>query len=227
MMLKSFLKWRLNELTALRALDRDGPEYRQRMKNLCADATPVCAAEILKAEPGSGLERLRARRKLWSTAGYAVIALFLATVAAFVLSYWLASDHRASWLTSGVLIGELAAVAVEVALMLLCARQVTALQNRRIEACAAEALADFDALPGDEADFVLATLRQPARPEDPAQRCGCCACGAVFRFSEVEVAQPGDEKCPMCGTEYQLVFEAPEMPLFEDNFNRLRSFING
>ena len=222
MKLNTLLKWRLNALLALRELPADGPEYRRRVKSVCADATQACAAEIQAAAPGSPLCPLRRTRKFWATLGYAAIILFLATVAAFVLSYWLVSDHRLPWLTTRTLHAELAAVAVEIVLMLLCAQRVTALQNRRIQEAIDDVLRAFDALPAEEADFIARTLRQPP---DPDGRCGCCACGALFRFSETEGADPSDEKCPFCGEAYHLVFEAPEAPLTEESLGRLRSFL--
>lgn len=226
MKLKTLLKWRIGDLLALRKLPEDGAEYRRRFKALCVDATPACAAEIKSAEPGSGLEPLRRSRRLWEVLGYAAIVAFLVTVAAFVLSYWLVSDRRLPWLSVGTMYWELAAIAVEVGLMLLCANRVTALQNGYTRQAMLGALGDFDALPDADADRFARILRSARDPKVSGQRCGCCACGALFECGVPDVTDIGDIACPDCGARGEVVFEGPDAPLDEGVINRLRSFLN-
>ena len=112
MTLKKQMKWRLNDLAALQALPEGSPERRDAEKRLFAEFTQPCAAEIMGAAPDSPLGGIARRRRLWARLGYALIVLFLATVAALVLGYWLVSDHRASWLGTRGLLSLLASPAI-------------------------------------------------------------------------------------------------------------------
>lgn len=228
MKLRTQLKWRLNELLALRELPEGGDEWRQRFKALCADVTPACAAEIMSARPGDGLYPLSRRRKLWATMGYVFIVFFLVTVAAFVLSYWLISDHRASWLGRGTLLVLLAGAAVGIGAMLLSANRVTALQNGYIRQAVHSVLAEYDAMSAEEASRIARVLGQSfdlKKGIHSEWTCGCCACGALLTAEDFGETDPAEERCPRCNAQYQLVIGTREVPLDVDFMHRLRSYL--
>ena len=229
MKLKTQLKWRLNELLALRELPEGGDEWRERFKALCADFTPICAKEIMSAKPGNELYPLARKRKLWATLGYVFIVIFLVTVAAFVLSYWLISDHRAPWLGKSTLFVLLAGAAVGIGAMLLSASRVTALQNGHIRDAVNTVLTEYDTLPAEEASSIVHILGQRLDPKkglSPEMTCGCCACGALLTSEDFRETDPMEECCPRCGAQYQLVYGTREAPLDEDVIHRLRSYLN-
>ena len=225
MTLKQQMKWRLNDIGKLSALPMDGDEAKALRKLLFVDFTAPCAAEIMGAKPDSPLYKESRKRRFWVTLGYVIIVVFLASVAALVLGYWLLSDKRVPWITRDMLLILLAAIATEVGLMLLCARQVTVLQNHYAERCIEEIQREFAALPEEDRARFPRLLRQEAQRGHPDRKVGCCACGALFPFGEIEQSDDSDPACPRCGAQYQLIFEGEDAPLDEDILNRLRSFM--
>lgn len=225
MTLKQQMKWRLNDIVKLGALPAESDEAKALRKQLCAEFTAPCAADIMGAKSDSPLYRESRRRRLWATLGYAFIVLFLISVAALVVGYWLVSDNRVPWLNKGMLLMLLAVIAVEIGLMLLCANRVTALQNRYTERCIGEIQRKYGVLPEDDRDLFPRLLRQDYKRQDPDQPVGCCACGELFSFGEIENPDDFDYVCPRCGQQYQLVFGGEDAPLDGDILNRLRSFM--
>lgn len=223
MNLKRQLKWRLNDLLALDALPKGSAEAAEKRKALLSECTAASAADIMHAAPGSKLSPRRRQRKVWATLGYVVIVLFLLSAAALVLGYWMVSDHKVDWLSRGTLFMLLAAMVVEVALMLLCANRVTALQNRYTLGRIRSVMKEYDALGAEDRALFPRLLAQGFSAD---RRAGCCACGALFGPGEVAQPESGDLTCPGCGEPFQLVFEGDDAPLDADTLNRLRSFLD-
>lgn len=225
MTLKQQMKWQMKDILRLGTLPADSAEAKEMRRQLYANFTAQSAADIMGAKSDSPLHGESRVRKVWATLGYVFIVVFLASVAALVVGYWLFSDHRVDWLSRNMLFALLAAIAVEIGWMLLCANRVTALQNRYTERCIREIQEECASLPEGDLERFLSLLSRDFQRQDSDQPVGCVACGALFSSGEIGQSDDINLRCPHCGEQYRLVFGGGDAPLDGEILNRFQSFM--